>query len=792
MNSIKNALMNFMLMIFTLMVFASGMLAISSVKAAPGDPIPNPPGYHGKITEFGKDAEPWWPAEVNAPENAPNILIWLIDDAGYASVSAFGGLIDTPNIDRVAKMGLLYTNFHATPICSSSRTALLTGRNPHAAGMGGHAGGPAGFPGYYGKVHASAGSLAKILRANGYTTYAAGKWDQLPQEDTSIAGPFDQWPSGQGFDHFYGFLNAETNNFQPALWEDHAPVEPHVGRADYHLSTDMADKAIYWVTGHASAAPKRPFFLYWATGAVHSPHHAPKAYIEKYRGRFDMGWDKAREVILARQKKKGIVPTHAQLPTRPAELAAWDSLSDADKRMAARQMEVYAAQLEHADHEFGRILDTLQRSGQMENTLVIVTADNGASSEGSPTGTFNDYRAMSRTPTSTEANLTYYDDWGGPKTHPHYNTAWALAVNTPFNYYKQTTRGGGVNVPMVIAWPKAITAKGGTRGQFYYLNDIAPTILDVAGIAPPAEMDGVKQQPLDGVSMAGTFASASAPANKQVQYFEMWGNRAIYAHGWKANATAYRSPWAVKEPVDVANAKWELYDLNRDFNERVDLAEKQPDKLKEMVALFDQEARKYNVYPLRPDFRRVVEVQERVFQDHQGRFVYYPPGGQRIPYHASAPIFGRSFTMTADVEIPATGAEGVIAAQSGLTGGFSLYAAKNKLVFAHNALGGGLFELASETPFAPGHATVKVNYVLNPDTSAAVTLFINDKQVAGGGFAKTQMSTPGMSDIFDVGQDTGSAVSTSYTAPFPFTGTIDKVVVEPGQTPGPQVNLKTK
>ena len=748
-----------------------------SATIAGADPIPAPPGYGGKITEFARDAQPWWPPEVTAPANAPNVLLWFIDDAGFASTETFGGLIDTPNIDRVAKTGLIYTNFHATPICSSSRTSLLTGRNPHAAGMGGHAAAAAGFPGYYGRVKKSAGSLAKILKANGYTTYATGKWDQLPSQAASIAGPFDQWPSGQGFDHFYGFLAAETHNFRPAMWSDHAPVMPYVGDPDYHLSADMADKAVSWITGQSSVSPRRPFFLYWATGAVHSPHHAPKEYIDKYHGRFDMGWDKLRETVLARQKTRGIVPGYTKLPPRPAELRAWDSLSADEKRIAAREMEVYAAQLDHADHEFGRILDTLERTGQLQNTIVIVTADNGASSEGGPEGNFNDARQFIGESGTFADNLAHIDAWGGPKESSHYSAAWALAVNTPFNYYKQMTYGGGVRVPMVISWPRTVPPTAEKRPQFYHLNDIAPTVLDLAGITPPQEMDGVAQQPIDGVSMAATFESAGKASNKHVQYFEMVGNRGVYADGWKAIAVVSRKPWVTWEDGDASKATWELYDLGRDINERFNVADKYPQKLREMIALFDAEARRNNVYPLRPSVRHGFELNEKRIKDQDGAFIFYTPGATQLPYAVTAPIYGKSFDITASVA-DGRDAEGVIFAQGGVSGGFALYVDGGHPVFAHNNMGNAIHRLKSDAPLPPGTTTVRVVYDQKLDGSAAVTMYVGTGQVGQGTFPDAQKYTVGFDETFDLGQDSGSGVIPDYTAPFPFTGSLEKVTIQ--------------
>ena len=742
-------------------------------------PIPNPPGFQGEITEYGKDAKAWWPAETKAPANAPNVLIWLIDDAGFGQIGAFGGLIDTPNIDSLAAHGAQYTNFHSTALCSPSRAALLTGRNHHAVGVGSHSAAPAGFPGYYGRVAPSAASLAKILGANGYTTYAAGKWDQVPGEATSVAGPFDQWPSGQGFDHFYGFLAADTNNFLPAMWSDHTPVEPQLGRTDYHLSADMADKAIEWISAQASTTPSRPFLLYWATGAVHAPHHAPRAFIEKYRGRFDMGWDKAREMILARQKRLGVVPADTRLPPRPPQLPAWESLNPDEKRMAAHQMEVFAAQLDHADFEFGRVIEELRRTGQLDNTIVIVTADNGASGEGGPAGSYNEVRNLVGNLATPETNAPFFDAWGGPTVHNTYSAAWALAGNTPFNYYKQTTHGGGVNDPLVISWPGHIADQGSIRRQFHHINDITPTLLDVIGVKPPETVDGVRQQPMDGLSMSYSFTHPKAPSPKHVQYFELFGNRAIYADGWKAVALANPTPWNLGKVVDFSQVRWELYNTDKDINERIDLARRDPGKLAEMLALFDAEARRNNVYPIRPDTRaRGKELESANLKARAGRYVFYPPGAVRLPYMAAAPTYGHSFTMTAEAEIPPGGADGVIAAQGGNTGGFALFLRNGRPVFAHNYFGETVYEVTGDAALPAGRVTVKVAYQLGERGTATARLFVNDKLAGQAEFPRTQRLTSGLNDNFDIGQDSGSPVTPAYSAPFPFTGKLEKVVVE--------------
>jgi arylsulfatase A-like enzyme len=741
-------------------------------------PIPNPPGFQGHIEEFGKDSRPWWPAQVRAPVGAPNVIIFLLDDVGYGQIGAFGGLIETPNIDAVAANGLTYTNFHSTSLCSPTRASLLTGRNHHSTGVGSHSASPAGFPGYYGVVSPETGSLAKILKANGYVTYATGKWDQVPGEATSTAGPFDQWPSGQGFDHFHGFLAADTNNFLPAMWSDQTPVEPQLARPDYHLSTDMADQSITWITSQVSTSPEKPFFLYFATGANHAPHMAPKAYIEKYRGRFDMGWDKAREMILARQKKLGVVPANAQLPPRPDELPAWDSLTPEQKRMAAREMEVFAAQLDHADHEFGRVVETLRRTGQLDNTLILVTTDNGASGEGAPPGTYNEVRNLVGEHATWEMNLKRYDDWGGPTGHWHYSVAWAMAGNTPFKYYKQTTHSGGVKAPTVMSWPKGIAARG-IRRQFEHVNDIAPTVLDVIGLKAPAELEGVKQKPMDGISFAYTFADPKAPDRKHVQYFELFGNRAIYADGWKAIALANPKTWVLGGPIDYSKVRWELYNVARDFNERNDLAQKEPRKLAEMLAVFDQEARRYNVYPIRPDTRaRGKELEAAELKARNGRFVFYTPGARRIPYQQAAPTYGNSFEINAEVNVPAGGADGVIAAQGGNTGGFTLYIKDGRPVFAHNYFGEAVYSVRGDKPLPVGRSALKVSYELSDKGTATARLFVGGVTVAEMEVPRTQRVTSGLNDVFDIGEDSGSPTSDDYASPFRFTGGLDKVVVD--------------
>ena len=469
-------------------------------------------GAPAEEPQIGKTFAESVPAPIKrntAPAGAPNVLVWVIDDMGFGQLGSYGGLIETPNIDRIAQQGLRYTNYHTTPICSASRAALLTGRNSHRVHVGGHSAIAVGFPGQDALVPRSAGTVAENLRQSGYLTYAIGKWDHLPQSDASPAGPFTYWPSGQGFDRYYGFLAFDADNFDPTLWSDHDPVTLS-RRPDYHLSSDMAEKAIDWIGARDATDPKRPFMMYWATGAVHAPHHAPQRWLDHYRGRFDAGWDVAAQQTLDRQKKLGLVPADMTLPPLPAGVKHWAELSRDEQRMFARQMEAFAAQLSHADEQFGRILDALEARGELDNTVVVITADNGASAEGAPQGTFSEHYFANGYFATLDENLRLYDQWGGPGTYPHYATGWAVAGDTPFRYYKQTAYEGGTRVPLILSWPKGISARGELRGQYQHVTDITPTILDAAGVPPAQSVNGQRQMAFDGVSMSYSFTRADA------------------------------------------------------------------------------------------------------------------------------------------------------------------------------------------------------------------------------------------------------------------------------------------
>jgi arylsulfatase len=558
-----------------------------------------PSEFRGKIAKKYEDSVEWWPEPVRPPEGAPNVIIFLLDDVGFAQIGSFGGLIETPNIDRLARNGLRYNNFHTTALCSPTRASLMAGRNPHSIGLGSHALTAMGFPGYNAIVPESAKSVANYLQEVGYVNYALGKWDHTPLYEVSQVGPFDRWPSGEGFDHAYTFMAADVHQFIPVMWNDHTP-EPY--RKTYHLDKDLADRAIDWITGHKSIKPDLPFMMLWASGSMHSPHHAPAEYLKKYRGKFDMGWDKAREMILANQKKLGIVPPNTKLTERIDEIPAWDSLGGQEKKLYARQMEAFAAQLELCDFQIGRVLEALERIGQLDNTLIFVTSDNGASGEGGLAGTFNETYVLNGLQTSFEANMRHYERWGDASTYPHYHAGWAMAGNTPFRYFKQSEHRGGQHDALVVHWPKGIKAKGDIRNQYHHIIDIAPTILEAAGVPMPETYHGTKQQPMDGVSMVYSFNDADAPDRKQRQYYEMFGNRAIWTDGWKAvTLHAKRMPWNVNVVLPFEQDEWELYNVADDFSESTNLADKYPEKLEELKKMFDEEAWKYNVYPLYDD-----------------------------------------------------------------------------------------------------------------------------------------------------------------------------------------------
>ena len=726
------------------------------------------------------------PAVTPAPPGGrarPNVLVWMIDDVGFAQLSSYGGLVSTPNIDRIARLGLRYTNYHTAPICSASRAAFLTGRNPHSVHVGGHATAARDLPGYDAKIPASDGTIAANLHQAGYATFALGKWDHLPSEESSPAGPFNHWPTGQGFDHFYGFLTADVDNWNPTLFRDLTAVAKPAEPA-YHLSADLADQAIALIRSRDVKNPRRPFFLYWATGAAHAPHHAPREWIDRYRGRFDMGWDEAREIILKAQKAQGLVQRDAQLAPRPAGLPTWSSLSPQQRKLYARQMEVFAASLSYADAQFARILDALQASGELENTLIVITSDNGASAEGGPDGLYNEAEVTSGKTPGVADNMAFYDRWGGPETYPHYSYGWAVAGDTPYRYYKQTAHEGGTRVPLVIAWPRGIAARGELRNQFVYVDDLAPTILEATGVPLAATVNDVPQDPLEGQSITPSFAASGDPRGGRPQYVELYGNKGLWWQGWSIVTTHRFRTWDfhVSRTFDEP---WELYDLVQDPGQGHDLAATYPDRVAEMGRMFEEQARLHHVYP---QFNLSDTVADSIlkarmdFERRGGQWHYAGPVGN-IPQSLAPPINSRSFKMTARLAMSRGDSTGPIFAYGGQLGGIGFYLKDGKPELILNTLKGDPTAVVAHDALGAGTARIELDFIKGPtamDGSAQyeVTIKADGRDLATQTVTYTMPFFFGISETFGVGVDEGSPVLAGYAAGTPFPGSISDVLFD--------------
>ena len=731
------------------------------------------PDFKGKIARSYDESEEWWPEPVQPPEGSPNIIIFLLDDVGFAQLSrTFGGLIETPNIDRLAESGLRFNNFHTTALCSPSRASLMAGRNPHSIGLGSHALTAMGFPGYNAMVPSSAKSVANYLQELGYVNYALGKWDHTPLYEVSQVGPFHRWPSGEGFDHAYCFMAADVHQFVPVMWDDHHP-EPY--RKTEHLDKDLADRAIMWITGHKSIKPDLPFMMLWASGSMHSPHHAPDAYLMEQRGKWDMGWDKVREKILANQKRLGVVPESTKLTERIDDIPAWDSLSDEERKLYARQMEAFAAQMKWVDLQIGRILEALERIGEMDNTLIFVTADNGASGEGGLAGTFNETYVLNGLQTPFDANMRHYENWGQADTYPHYHAGWAMAGNTPFRYFKQSEHRGGQHDALIVHWPNGFKAKGEVRDQYHHIADIAPTIMEAVGAEMPETYHGIKQKPFDGQSMVYAFDNADADNVKKRQYYEMFGNRAIWVDGWKAvTLHAKRMPWDLNRRLDFSKDEWELYHVAEDFSESTDLAEKHPEKLEELKKIFDEEAWKYNVYPLHDDMiARVAKQEGRLFGDKKV-YTYYYPGAIRIAEKASAPVKNRSHKIETTIDLEGS-EEGVIVSCGGMTGGYAMFIKDGRLYYDYNFLDGVFYTLKSDK-LPKGETHLMFDFTKTGEFAGTGKLYVNGELVDSTEMPEMHRSTYSLAETFDVGQDLGTQVSRHYDGPFAFKGKLDRVI----------------
>ena len=755
-------------------------------------PRPEQP-FGGHISRRAKDSTPDFPKEVTAPKGAPNILLILTDDVGFSATSPFGGPIPTQTFDRLAKNGLRYTQFHTTALCSPTRAALLSGRNHHSAATGVIMELGTGYPGYNSLMPKNCGTFAETLKQNGYNTAWYGKNHNVPDWHSSQSGPFDLWPTGLGFEYFYGFIGGDTNQWAPAIYENTKPVEPPHDVKDYFFEKDMADHCIDRIRMLTSVAPNKPWVQYYAPGTAHAPHHAPKEWIAKFKGQFDQGWDKVREETFARQKQMGIIPANAQLTKRPEEIPAWDSLNADQRKLYARMMEVYAAALTYADHQMGRILDAIDDLGQTDNTLVIyIQGDNGASAEGGFNGLLNEMAFFNAIPEDIKELLRRMDELGSETTFNHYPIGWAHAMNTPFQWTKQVaSHFGGTRNGLVISWPARIKDKGGIRTQFHHVIDIAPTILEAVGVQSPTTLNGVPQKPVEGVSMVYTFADAKAPSRHRTQYFEMAANRGIYNDGWVACTTPPVTPWtSVWKPIDIDEYKWELYHVTEDFSEAVNLAGKEPAKLRELQDLFWIEAAKYNVLPIDNSRVERLDVSLRP-SPTRGRSVFtYFDGQHRIPEGSAPDVKNKSFKVAADIEIPEGGADGMIATHGGRFCGWALYMLGGKPVFHYNVADVHHYSVAAKEKLAPGRHALVVSFDYDGGgigKGGKVTMTvgekaIGEKSIAEGRIERTIPFRISLDETLDIGEDTGTPVCSDYKAPFKFTGKLNRVIIRLGES----------
>jgi len=749
-------------------------------------PLPTPP-FKGVIGKTYLDSKQEWPELPKPPAGAPSVVVILLDDVGFGQVGTFGGPVPTPGLDALAATGLRYNRFHTTAICGPSRAALITGRNHHNCGSGFLAEWATGFPSYNNMIPASCATVGAILKGNGYNTSWFGKNHNTPDWESSVAGPFDRWPTGMGFDYFYGFIGGETNQYYPVLFENTVAVEPDKSPEEgYHLISDMTDRAINWAQYSKAVAPDKPYFLYFAPGAAHAPHQPPKEWKEKFKGKFDAGWEAAREATYKRQLKMGIIPPDTKLTPRPDWVQEWDKLPAGERKLYAAFMENFAGYLAYADHECGRLIDAVRGMPGGDNTLIFyIVGDNGASSEGGFSGTTNEVMNLNGIPSKLEDNLKIIDDIGGPDTEPHYPLGWAWSGNAPFQWVKQVaSHFGGTRNPMVVSWPAKIKDKGAVRSQFTHLIDVLPTILDAASIPAPKSVNGVMQKPMDGVSIMSTFGSAKARPVRERQYFEIFTNRAIYDKGWIACAQ-HTLPWRQDlAPGNWDKDRWELYHIDEDFSEANDLAAKHPKKLAELKKVFDQEAKKNNVYPFddRGAGRLAVPKPSPGGADPaRTKFTYYA-GTSRLAETAAPNTKNRSHRISAVIEMPKTGGQGVIVAEGGKSSGFALYVQDNNLVYHYNYFELDRTNLVSNVPMPAGKSNVVVEFAYDGGglgKGGTATIAIDGKVVGSARINATVAGRFGI-DTFGVGSDTGSPVTDTYKPPFPFTGRIERVDIELG------------
>jgi arylsulfatase A-like enzyme len=769
-----------------------------------GKQLPPPdPKFGGVIKENAAQSKAWWAPRVVPPKSAPNVLLIMTDDVGFGAPSTFGGVIPTPALDRIGKAGLRYACMHSTALCSPTRAALITGRNHHSAGFGVVSEQSTGFPGYNSIIEKDKATIGRILKDNGFGTSWFGKEHNTPTFEASQAGPFDQWPIGMGFEYFYGFVGGDTSQWEPNLFRNTTAIYPYVGKPGWNLITAMADDAIDWMNQLNQIDPSKPFFCYYVPGATHAPHHPTKEWVDKIHNMhlFDGGWNKLRDTIFANQKKLGVIPQDAKMTPWPKELLKdWDALSADEKKMFIRQVEVYAAYLAYADHEIGRVIQAVEDMGKLDNTLIIyISGDNGSSAEGTVIGTPNEVASFNGVEVPVAEQLKYfYDVWGTDRTYNHMAVGWTWAFDTPFSWTKQVaSHFGGTRQGMCVSWPGHIKDVGGIRHQFHHVIDVVPTILDVCGIPAPEFVDGIQQAPIEGVSFAYTFdqANAKAPSRHKTQYFEMMGDHAIYHEGWMASTKVIRPPWDVFGKVNqdpFNNVSWELYDLTKDWTQFEDVAAKHPEKVKELREIFRKEAEKYQVLPLDASVAtRLVQPRPNITAG-RSEFVYTRPI-TGIPQGDSPLLLNTSYTITADIEVPASGAEGMILTSGGRFAGYGFYLLKGKPVFLWNLVDAKRIRWEAPDALAPGKHTLVFDFKY--DGLGAGTLAFNDlsgigrsgtgvlkvdgKEVATQKMERTLPIIMQWDETFDIGSDTGTPVDDKdYQVPFKFTGKLNKLTLK--------------
>jgi arylsulfatase A-like enzyme len=752
--------------------------------------------FSGVIGRTTDESSPAWSQPVRATPGAPNVLMIVLDDTGFGHFGCYGSPIATPNLDALAAGGLLYNNMHTTALCSPSRSCIVTGRNHHANGMAAITELATGYPGYDGLIPFENGMLSEMLGQHGYNTYMVGKWHLMPSEQESAAGPYDRWPLGRGFDRFYGFLGGDTSQWYPDLIADNHQVEPPATpEQGYHLTADLADKAIAYIADAKQVAPDKPFYLHFCPGATHAPHHVAKEWADRYQGQFDEGWDAYRERVFARQKELGVVPAGAELSRHDPDVPAWDSMSSDARRLASRSMEVFAGFLSHTDHHIGRLIDFLRDTGQLDNTLIMVVSDNGASAEGGPGGTTNETQFFNNAPEPLEDSVARIDELGGPTTFNHYPWGWAWAGNTPFRRWKRETYRGGACDPFLVHWPTGITASGEVRHQYAHIIDMVPTVLDALGVQPPATIRGVTQSPIHGVSFAHTFDDGGAASRHHTQYFEMFGHRALDHDGWRAvcpwpgpSFAEAAQPFGAPITADVLSAldanSWELYHVAEDFAENHDVADQHRDKLIALIGQWYIEAGRYGVLPIDSSaVERLMTERPQITKDRTS-YTFWP-GTQVLPYAVAPRVLNRPHSITADVDIPTGGAEGVLLSQGANTSGFSLYLKDGRLHYAHNYVGRAVYTASSREPVPEGRHALRFEFepTDKPDIAQGRgapgrgQLYVDGELV---GETDMPVTTPIMFNPggMSCGANPSSPVTPDYQSPFRFTGTLHSVTVD--------------